>query len=136
MSSAMVTNWEVASRNGSLADMHRSIKQFKELRPYYMEDYYPLTGINDLTAENVWLVYQLNRPSDNSGIVMAFRRSENGQNEITVQLKGLTPDQTYVVRNDNDGTVSEATGKQLSEGIALKIDAPRGSLMLQYAPKK
>jgi ferredoxin-NADP reductase len=67
---------------------------------------------------------------------MAFRRSENGQNEITVQLKGLTPDQTYVVRNDNDGTVSEATGKQLAEGIALKIDAPRGSLMLQYAPKK
>lgn len=136
MSSAMVTNWEVASRNGSLSDMQRSIKQFKELRPYYMEDYYPLTGINDLTADNVWLAYQLNRPSDNSGIVMAFRRSENSQNEITVQLKGLALDQTYVVRNDNDGSVSEVTGKQLTEGIALKIDNPRGSLMLQYAPKR
>ena len=136
MSSAMVTNWEVASRNGSLSDMHRSIKQFKELRPYYMEDYYPLTGINDLTADNVWLAYQLNRPSDNTGLVMAFRRSQNQHSTITVRLKGLNPDLTYTVRNDNDGSVSEATGKQLAEGLALKIDKPRGSLMLQYAPKK
>ncbi|MBR2501722.1 MAG: alpha-galactosidase, partial [Rikenellaceae bacterium] len=135
MSSAMVTNWEVASRNGSLSDMQRSIKQFKELRPYYMEDYYPLTGVNDLTADNVWLAYQLNRPSDNSGIVMAFRRSQNGQDKITVQLKGLTHDQTYIIRNDNDGTTSEATGQQLAEGLALHIAKPLGSLMLQYTAK-
>ena len=135
MSSAMVTNWEVASRNGSLSDMQRSIKQFKELRPYYMEDYYPLTGVNDLTADNVWLAYQLNRPSDNSGIVMAFRRSQNDQDKITVQLKGLTDDQTYIIRNDNDGTTSEATGQQLAEGLTLYIAQPLGSLMLQYTAK-
>jgi alpha-galactosidase len=67
---------------------------------------------------------------------MAFRRSQNQHSTITVHLKGLNPDLTYTVRNDNDGSVSEATGKQLAEGLALKIDNPRGSLMLQYAPKK
>ena len=138
MSSAMVTNWEVASRNGSLADMHRTIKQFKELRPYYMEDYYPLTGVKDLTADDVWLAYQLNRPSDNSGIVMAFRRrnSATENTSITVQLKGLNPTATYTVRNDNDGTTSEATGEQLAEGLTLNIANPLGSLMLQYAEKR
>lgn len=138
MSSAMVTNWEVASRNGSLADMHRTIKQFKELRPYYMEDYYPLTGVKDLTADDVWLAYQLNRPSDNSGIVMAFRRRNSApeNTSITVQLKGLNPTATYTVRNDNDGTTSEATGEQLAEGLTLNIANPLGSLMLQYAEKR
>ena len=138
MSSAMVTNWEVASRNGSLADMHRTIKQFKELRPYYMEEYYPLTGVKDLTADDVWLAYQLNRPSDNSGIVMAFRRRNSAPDNtsITVQLKGLNPTATYTVRNDNDGTTSEATGEQLAEGLTLNIANPLGSLMLQYAEKR
>ena len=100
-----------------------------------MEDYYPLTGVNDLTADNVWLAYQLNRPSDNSGIVMAFRRSQNDQDKITVQLKGLTHDQTYIIRNDNDGTTSEATGQQLAEGLTLYIAKPLDSLMLQYTAK-
>ena len=138
MSSAMVTNWEVASRNGSLADMHRTIKLFKELRPYYMEDYYPLTGVKDLTGDDVWLAYQLNRPSDNSGIVMAFRRRNSApeNTSITVQLKGLNPTATYTVRNDNDGTTSEATGEQLAEGLTLNIANPLGSLMLQYAEKR
>ena len=103
-----------------------------------MEDYYPLTGVKDLTGEDVWLAYQLNRPSDNSGIVMAFRRRNSApeNTSITVQLKGLNPDITYTVHNDNDGTTSEATGKQLAEGLTLNIANPLGSLMLQYAEKR
>lgn len=52
------------------------IANFKKYRPYYYEDYYPLTGIIDTQSDSIWLAYQMHRPSDNSGIVIAFRRPE------------------------------------------------------------
>ena len=135
LGSAVVLNWKITNRDFSIPEMQKCIADFKELRPYFYEDYYPLTGLDDLTGENVWLAYQLNKPSDNSGIVVAFRRKDNQTNTISVKLRGLNPNITYSVFNDNDKSVVSGTGKELAEGITLKINDAPGSLLLKYSKK-
>lgn len=134
LSSAMVTNWELTAKRGSIGDMQKVLAEFKLLRPYFMEDYYPLTGLGDLTGDDVWLAYQLNRPSDKTGIVVGFRRKDNKQNSIEVKLRGLDPNTNYVVHNVNDGKEHTLSGQQLAEGITLSLDKPLDSILLKYSP--
>lgn len=133
LSSAMVINWDLSSPRGSIADMQRLMADYKALRPYFYEDYYPLTGLDDLTGDNVWLAYQLHRPSDHSGIVLAFRRKDSPLDTITVSLKGLDPTLTYNVQNQTDGTILTKTGAELAEGLTLAIGQAPGALLLKYA---
>ena len=75
LGSAAVLNWKLNVLEGSIADLQQIIAQYKELRPYIYEDYYPLTGTaRELTVDNACLAYQMHRPSVQSGIVVAFRR--------------------------------------------------------------
>ena len=134
LGSATVLNWKLNVLEGSIADMQQIIAQYKELRPYYYEDYYPLTGTaRELTFDNAWLAYQMHRPSDQSGIVVAFRRKDNQQGSIRVRLRGVDPAKTYRVLNDNDGTVTTRSGAELAEGIDLQIAEAPGSLLLRYS---
>ena len=132
MSSATVCNWVLTGQSVTVPGMQNYMQQFRELRPYYLEDYYPLTGLQDHTPDNVWLAYQLNRPSDDTGIVMAFRRKDNQQSEIEVKLRGLLPDATYEVTNADSGEVITATGADLMQSLKLKLEQPYSSLLLRY----
>ena len=71
----LIYNWKITDKNASVYEMQRCLKEFHEIRPYYYEDYYPLTGTEDMTRDNIWLAYQMHRPSDDSGIIVAFRRT-------------------------------------------------------------
>ncbi len=135
LGSAVVLNWKITNQNFSIPEMQKCITDFKELRPYFYEDYYPLTGLGDLTGDDVWLAYQLNKPSDNSGIVVAFRRKDNKSDELMVKLKGLDSNSTYSLYNDNDKSVITKTGKELNEGVILEINEAPGSLLLKYYVK-
>ena len=65
--------------------MQRCLKEFHEIRPYYYEDYYPLTGTEDMTRDDIWLAYQMHRPSDDGAIIVAFRRTASKDKKITVR---------------------------------------------------
>ncbi len=78
------------------------IRLYRELKDYFLEDYYPLSGYGDITRDDQWLAYQLHRPSDGTGIVVAFRRSESPDSNYTVWLRGLDPDTVYQLRFDPD----------------------------------
>lgn len=132
LSSATVCNWEITSQRVTIPDMQRTMSEIKELRPYYLEDYYPLTGLQDHTPDTVWLAYQLNKPSDNTGIVLAFRRKDNQQPEIEVKLRGLEADATYKVTNVDTGEVVSRKGAELMESVVLKLEKPYSSLLLKY----
>jgi alpha-galactosidase len=84
-----------------------------------------------LTGDDVWLAYQLNKPSDQSGIVVAFRRKDCREETLTVKLHALNPETVYVLENANDESVTNKTGKELTEGITLNANAP-GSVLLKY----
>lgn len=71
--------------------------EFAAVRPYFYEDYYPLTGYGDMTGDDIWLAYQLLRPSDQTGYVVAFRRELSPDERQVVHFRGLEPEATYVL---------------------------------------
>ena len=132
ISSALIYNWKITDKNVSTVDMQNCLKEYAEIRPYFYEDYYPLSGIEDLTRDNIWLSYQMHRPSDDSGIIVAFRRYKSSEDTMIVQLSGLDAKKVYTIRNFDNDILLNKTGKELADGFLLTIKEPRGSLLLQY----
>lgn len=137
MSSALIYNWKITDKHVSYIDMQNCLKEYADIRSYYYEDYYPLVGIEDITRDNIWVAYQLHKPSDESGVIVAFRREKCNEDTLTVKLGGVLADKSYTITDkDNSDFKIVKTGKELLEGFDLKIDNPRGSLLLQYTSVK
>lgn len=132
LSSAVTFNWKITEAGVSIYDMRDRQAEFEELRPYFLEDYYPLSGIDNTTAENTWLAYQLYRKSDDSGYIVAFRRKECPDKDCKVKLFGMNLDKTYLLINKDTGDSIRKTGKELSEGLTLTLDEPRSSMIIRY----
>ena len=132
LSSALQCNWKVTEPGVSVLDMQQRIREYRDIREYYYEDYYPLSGTGDLTGSDVWLAYQMHRPSDDSGIVVAFRRQDAPDAEYTVRLGGLTPDASYTLVDCDTQAETVRGGRELAEGLTLRLDNPRGSLLIKY----
>ncbi len=132
-SAALALNWEISDREYTVSQMQRQISELKSIRDYYLEDYYPLSGEGEsLVRKDIWMAYQLHRKSDESGFVMAFRRSECKEASYEVKLCGLDPARTYVLTNADSGEVRNVSGKELSEGLVLELSEPKSSLLLYY----
>ena len=132
LGSAVVFNWKITQQGQSYTDMQKCMDEFKELRPYFYEDFYPLSGVDDITTDDIWLAYQLHKPADQTGYVVAFRREACTANTYTVQLSGLQSDAVYTVMNKDSGESFKKSGKELSEGLTLTANAPRSSLIIRY----
>ncbi len=133
VSSAVVINWENTARSGNVKEMQNFVAKFRELKKYFLEDFYPLCGDGDLTGDDKCLAYQLNRQSDNSGYVFAFRRGAKAADRMTVKLKGLIADKTYTVVNEDSKAEVSKSGKELLEqGIEIAFDKAPGSVLLFY----
>lgn len=92
-----VFTWGVVNNDISIPEQKRIIALCREVAPYWLEDFYPLSGYGDVTGDDMSIAYQLNRPSDGSGYVFAFRRPGCGSDEIVVKLRGLDPGREYVL---------------------------------------
>ncbi len=132
MSSSMVLNWDINSKDHSQAEMQKYIQDFKRLRPYYYGDYYPLTGIENILRDDTWLAYQLNRPEKGDGIIMSFRREANSTESLGIKLKGLDESSTYELFYEDDGKKINKTGTELMEGIEITIPKKPASLLISY----
>lgn len=132
ISSALIYNWKITSKQVSVIDMQNCLKEYAAVRPYFYEDYYPLSGTENLTRDEIWLAYQMHRPSDDSGIVVAFRRLKSPDNSIVVQLSGLRPEKTYTLGNYDNDSVLKKTGRELMDGLRLVTEHPGESLLLYY----
>ena len=132
LGSAVVFNWKLTQQGESFTDMARTMQEFQEVRPYFYEDFYPLSGTGDLTGDNIWLAYQLHRPSDETGYIIAFRRAACESPTYDVCLSSLNPTAIYRVFNKDNSETKEYTGQQLSNGLTLTLPQPRTSLLLKY----
>lgn len=122
-------------KKASVEEQQAVIAQFRELGPYYLEDYYPLCGYGDLTSDTVWLAYQLHRRSDDTGYVVAFRRKDSPESTCKVQLRGLDDARSYVLEfRDGDVPPVTVAGSELSEGLTLVSEKPGSSLLVRYSP--
>ena len=132
LSASVIFNWKVTNPGFNIIEMQKRKIEFEALRPYFLEDFYPLTGYGDMTGNGIWIAYQLNRPADESGWVVAFRRQDNTQNEIKVRLRGLDENHIFILENQDTHERIEIQGKELAAGLALKADKPSSSLLIKY----
>ena len=131
-------SWAITDRGNRADDIKARINEYRTLRPYFLEDYYPLCGTDrDITADDIWLAYQLNRPSDGTGYIVAFRRPECADSTFQAQLYDLDPAATYQVTNIDNHSSIKMTGKQLADkGVTLILGKPRESLIIYYEKEK
>lgn len=131
-SSAMICHWKLTTKQTNLEVVHHSINEYLSVKPYYTADYYPLTGVDSTTTANRWLAYQLNRTSDGTGVILAFRRPESTDSTVTVRLRGLDNNLQYELKNADTGSKTVLSGRDLANGLQLKLSQPRSSLLLRY----
>ena len=132
MSSSMVLLWDIHSANSSIPQMQKCMNDFKRLRPFYYGDYYPLTGTENLLRDDRWVSYQLNRPAEKDGIVMAFRRKNCPDESILVKLCGLDYNAEYVLLNEDSGEKKVVKGEILGTGYKLSVSEKQKSLLVSY----
>ena len=132
MSSALICNWKITEPNVSFFDMQARIDEYRRVRDYFLEDYYPLTELEGTTRDDIWLAYQYDRPSDGTGIVVAFRRAACPDPALTVRLSGIDASRNYSVYNFDTGESVTVPGAELASGYVLTLPEPRGSMLLRY----
>jgi len=132
LGTSIIYNWKVTEPEFSFDEMRRCQKEFKELRPYFYEDFYPLSDTKDITSDDIWLAYQLNCHSDDSGYIVAFRRKSNKDDKYTVRLSGLYPNKVYLLTNKDTEESFKKTGKELADGFTLHLQQPESSLLIKY----
>ena len=132
MSTSMVINWDINSREHSQPEMQKYFTEFKRLRPYYYCDYFPLTTTENMTKDNVWLAYQQNRPDLGDGIIMAFRRKNSEEEAISVKLRGVDSNRDYELIDQDTQAKTIVSGDALSKGYRLTLKNKPGSLLILY----
>jgi len=131
MSSALVFGWDVNQPSFPLPQAKKAMEEFRKLRPYFYGDYYPLTAYN--TSDEAWMAYQFDRPEDEDGIILAFRRNLSNAPTCVVKLHGLVPEANYAVNFEDYGLKVSETGRNLLEnGLEIRIPNPPGSLLITY----
>ena len=132
LSTTVVYDWKITEPEFNLTEVRQLMDEYEELRPYYFEDYYPLTGTDRVLGDSIWLAYELNRPSGQDGVVVAFRRASAPDSSCTVRLRGLAPRLTYTLTDRDSRRSFTQTGAQLARGLRLVLPQPRSSLILTY----
>jgi len=158
MAAGTVFTWGLNSK-ASMPQQKQIIAAYRRYSPYFLEDFYPLSGYGDLSALDTWLAYQYHRPSDESGIVVAFRRKDCTQSDYVVRLRGLDPAATYVLQeeeyenakkgnivimtpwntepDDENASMTRpepvvATGAELMEGFTISIPKAKAPKLFHY----
>ncbi len=112
--------------------LRRAIAEGRELRPYWLGDFYPLsTPTLDPTA---WCVMQYHRPAESDGIVLCFRRDRSPYAGFDCALRDIdeTADYEVIERPDYQPAAPRTMkGEQLQRYRAL-INSQPGSLIIQY----
>lgn len=132
LGTSVIFNWKITEGSSSFTEMQNCFKEFMDLRPYYYEDFYPLTSYDNMTTDDIWLAYQLHRPSDDTGIVVAFRREQNPDEAITVKMSAVDSQKLYEVTNKDTGESFVKTGAELRNGLELTLKEKRSSLIFTY----
>ena len=74
----------------------------------------------------------MHRPSDDSGIIVAFRRTASKDKQITVRLSGVNPEKYYTVTDMDSRQSKIYQGKELASQLPLILEKPHSSLLLKY----
>lgn len=137
-SPAMSTNYTFSERDPfgddpeKLAWIKARLLEYKKVRSYMTEDFYPLTEVSD--RSDIWSAAQFHRPSSNDGVVQVFRRERSPYETACIPLYGLEPDCEYVFTDVDDADYSlRLSGAQLMEqGFPVSVAEKRSARIYFY----
>jgi alpha-galactosidase len=105
-------------------------KVHKQLRPFLMEDYYPLLPQPlDLLG---WSGWQFHNPKTGSGFVQAFRQKSTEETKH-LSLRGLAKDRTYNFHDPLGDAQRKMSGAEAMKGVGFTL-ATMESQILAYEP--
>ena len=130
-SSAMVAHIPVLQGGYDAAAIRRVYDEFKAVREYFLKDFYPLSGLGDVTATDRWLAYQLDDAETHTGYLFAFRRPDCRETTYNVQLHNMDPAVRYLLVNCNTGDRLDVMGADLQNFTVTLPDAP-DSILYRY----
>jgi alpha-galactosidase len=129
MGGAIVVGWEMNAAF-PVALGQAALAEYRELRPYLLADFYPLTEYG--TGDEIWSAMQWDRPEERDGMILAFRRPQAPADSIVVKPHGLEPDGDYELIFEDYGITVIKSGRELAEGLRLKIPEAPASLLIRY----
>ena len=132
MRSAYSSSWGGSFYNAVFQTMEEAafhqarqmVEEYRSIRRYFHEDFYN-HGSRTLD-ETAWAIWQYHDPADQSGIVMAFRRSESPFDQVQIDLRGLTEGEYRFTDLDSK---QEIVG---GSNIQICLPEKRSSCILRY----
>ncbi|MDO8304083.1 MAG: alpha-galactosidase, partial [Sedimentisphaerales bacterium] len=111
------------------AEVRGTAATYQQVRPYFEGDYYPL--VEPKIDEMQWFAYQLDRPDEDRGMVVVFRRKACPENFVILQLQAIDPQARYELTEKDSGQTRSVSGSEL---CALRVDIKEspGSRILFY----
>ncbi|MBN2579074.1 MAG: alpha-galactosidase [Pirellulales bacterium] len=125
--------WDTRKTDLDYPLLRRMIDEFRQVEPYLLGDYYPLTPYS--LEKNVWIAWQFDAPEKGEGVVQAFRRPDCPEPSITLKLHGLEPDAHYELKNLDQEKSVQATGRELMQ-TGLTVTAPGKPAALIYTYRR
>jgi alpha-galactosidase len=110
------------------------LKQYRSIQKYFHGDYYPLTEYSQ--AEDAWMAYQLDRPEEDEGLVVALKRTASPYAKAVFALKALRKDALYEITNLDTNQKTTVPGSQLtSHGLEVLLCKEPDSALIHYQRK-
>ena len=113
-------------------ELRKAIAELKQLRPFWLGDYYPLTPINQ--NPSTWCGWQFHRSDLKAGFAIFFRRPKSTQSSLPATLHAINPQISYEVseaQGYDGGTKRILRGAVLSH-VQISLPAPGTALLLRY----
>jgi alpha-galactosidase len=122
MTPFLIMAYDLRKRDSDYNALRKMFGEWKEMRDFWMGDYYPLTPY--ASGNDAWMAWQFDRPEKGAGVVQVFRRGESIYESARLKLKGLDPAATYQVRDIDSDKAQDLTGQELSD-VGLLVGMPK-----------
>lgn len=106
------------------------LTEYLEVRPYFSEDYYPLTECSN--RNDIWCAMQFHRPSLGDGVLLVFSRENSPYRTAVFKLAGLEENAGYVFTDADGGSFSADASAIMQNGLSLTIEQQRTAKIYFY----
>lgn len=114
-------NFENAEKTKEkIAFVKKYTEEYLRLRPYFSEDFYPLTEFSD--KSDTWCAVQFDRPSENDGIIQVFKRPNSPYGTATFSLRGIAKDSNYLFTDIDGGEFTVSGETLIKDGFKINVD--------------
>jgi len=128
-----ITQFDYLNDQFSMEEARAAMREVKENQKFWYGDFYPLTRA--ATGPDAFVAWQLHRADLNSGVVLAFRRSECPFPVLQAGLHALNADAQYSVEFIDEARTRQQrtlSGWELLSDFELRLPRKATSLLLRY----